>query len=232
MVVVFPAPLGPRKAATCPRATEKLTSFSAWKLPYVLESFSAWIMMGASVIAQFPYHLRGRFASVGLFSGTFRRIIVSHAAARPPPRRPARPAEDSRPRAPGFRGELRKRDSLAGLVDRGPEGLEGERQADRLVGDPDRRFAHGPQSGARELHARGPLHDAGGDRPLEPGLRPAPAPGRPGDPQGVRPEGRRLHRARLRLPRRRSEGPPPGGPVDDVLRGMAGPPAPGRPEEI
>jgi hypothetical protein len=33
MVVVFPAPLGPRKAVTCPFGMENDTSFSAWKLP-------------------------------------------------------------------------------------------------------------------------------------------------------------------------------------------------------
>src|SRR6185295_4432774 len=75
MVVVLPAPLGPRKAATWPLGTVNDTSLSAWKLPYTLESFSAWIMMGASVIAQFPYQLRWRFASVGALG----RIIGSHA---------------------------------------------------------------------------------------------------------------------------------------------------------
>jgi hypothetical protein len=53
MVVVFPAPLGPRKAATWPLDTENDTSLSAVKLPYTLESFSAWIMMEASVIGNF-----------------------------------------------------------------------------------------------------------------------------------------------------------------------------------
>src|SRR5262245_40324596 len=44
IVVVFPAPLGPRKAATWPRGTLKETSVSAAKSPYILVTFSAWII--------------------------------------------------------------------------------------------------------------------------------------------------------------------------------------------
>ncbi len=33
MVVVFPAPFGPRKATTCPRGIEKETSLTATKSP-------------------------------------------------------------------------------------------------------------------------------------------------------------------------------------------------------
>src|SRR5690554_1554376 len=43
MVVVFPAPLGPRKPTTSPSSTEKLKSSTAARPAYHLETCSRWI---------------------------------------------------------------------------------------------------------------------------------------------------------------------------------------------
>src|SRR3982750_1383582 len=52
IVVVFPAPLGPRKATTCPLGIENETSRTARNGPNCLQSPSASIMTGVDIPVQ------------------------------------------------------------------------------------------------------------------------------------------------------------------------------------
>src|SRR5439155_1724658 len=80
MVVVFPAPLGPRKPTISPRATAKVMSWTANTGPKYLVRFSTWIMdPPRESAAELPRHEMQELPEhVPLRGGVNRKLFLTH----------------------------------------------------------------------------------------------------------------------------------------------------------